>query len=509
MATEPLLLITGLLLAISVAATRASNRFGVPALILFMAVGMLAGSDGPGGIAFTDAAFAQLIGVIALIYILFSGGLDTDWPIIKPVLAEGLILANIGVLVSTIIAAIGARLILGFDWTLALLLGAVVSSTDAAAVFSVMRTRGIHLKHRLEPLIELESGSNDPIAVFLTIGLTQLIIKPQASMLNLVPAFIFQMLLGTAGGYAFGRLMIWVVNRIRLQQEGLYVVLTMALTLLTYGFTALIGGNGFLAVYLAGIVLGNANIVHKRSILRFHDGVAWLSQIAMFLILGLLVFPSQLPAVAGQGLAMALWLVFVARPLSVFIALSWKRRSLAELLMISWAGLRGAVPIVLATFPLLAGIPDAPLLFNLVFFIVLVSVMVQGVSISWVARRLGVMSTQPEHVDSHLFVPDVSGASQILEAHIPPDSALVGKSLIDADLPRGLLVVQIQRDEGYIIPNGSTVFAPNDRLVLLVAPNALPAVTDLCASCSLTPLGPIQIGAQGQVQARETRMNAD
>lgn len=509
MATEPLLLITGLLLAISVAATRASNRFGVPALILFMAVGMLAGSDGPGGIAFTDAAAAQLIGVVALIYILFSGGLDTDWPIIKPVLTEGLILANAGVLVSTIIAAAGARLILGFDWSLALLLGAIVSSTDAAAVFSVMRTRGIHLKHRLEPLIELESGSNDPIAVFLTIGLTQLLINPQSSILDLVPAFIFQMVLGTAGGYAFGRLMIWVINRIRLQQEGLYVVLTMALTLLTYGFTALIGGNGFLAVYLAGIVLGNANIVHKRSILRFHDGVAWLSQIAMFLILGLLVFPSQLPAVAGQGLAMALWLVFVARPLSVMIAIGWKRRSLTQLLMISWAGLRGAVPIVLATFPLLAGVPDAPLLFNLVFFIVLVSVLVQGISISWIARRLGVMSTQPEQVDSHLFVPDVSGASQILEAHIPPDSALVGKSLIDADLPRGLLVVQIQRSEGYIIPNGSTVFAPNDRLVLLVAPAALPAITDLCASCSLTPIGPIQIGAQGQVQARETNVNAD
>ncbi len=502
MALEPLLLITGLLLSISVAATRASNRFGVPALILFIAIGMLAGSDGPGGIAFTDAALAQLIGVVALIYILFSGGLDTDWSIIRPVLVEGLILANVGVLISTFIAAAGARLILGFDWPLALLLGAIISSTDAAAVFNVMRTRGIHLKHRLEPLIELESGSNDPIAVFLTIGFTQMIINQQSSISDLALAFVFQMLLGTAGGYAFGRLMIWFVNRIQLQQEGLYVVLTMALTLLTYGFTALIGGNGFLAVYLAGIVLGNANIVHKRSILRFHDGVAWLSQIAMFLILGLLVFPSQLPAVAGQGLAMALWLVFVARPLSVFIALGWKRRSLAQLLMISWAGLRGAVPIVLATFPLLAGIPDAALLFNLVFFIVLVSVLLQGVSISWVARRLGVMSPQPEIVDSHLFVPEVSGASQILEAHIPPNSALVGKSLIEVDLPRGLLVVQIQREGGYIIPNGSTIFAPNDRLVLLVAPTALQAVTELCASCSLTPLGPIRIDAQGQVQAR-------
>ncbi|MGQ9877130.1 MAG: potassium/proton antiporter [Chloroflexus sp.] len=489
MTTEPLLLIIGLLLAISVAATRASNRFGVPALILFMAVGMLAGSDGPGGIAFTDAGVAQLIGVIALIYILFSGGLDSDRQIIKPVLTEGLILANVGVLVSTVIVAVGARFMLGFDWPLALLLGAIVSSTDAAAVFSVMRTRGIHLKHRLEPLIELESGSNDPIAVFLTVGLTNLVINPQESLLTLIPSFIMQMTLGVAGGYAFGRLMIWVVNRIRLQQEGLYVVLTMALTLLTYGFTAIIGGNGFLAVYLAGIILGNANIVHKRSILRFHDGVAWLSQIAMFLILGLLVFPSQLPAVAGQGLAMALWLVFVARPVSVIIALGWRRRSLPQLLMVAWAGLRGAVPIVLATFPLLAGVPDAPLLFNLVFFIVLISVLVQGISIGWVARRLGVMTDQTEVIDSHLFVPEVSGASQILEAQIPPDSALVGKSLIDADLPRGLLVVQIQRADGYIIPNGSTVFAPNDRLVLLVAPTAMPAVTELCASCSLNPIG--------------------
>ncbi|MGB9738800.1 potassium/proton antiporter [Chloroflexus sp.] len=509
MATEPLLLIIGLLLAISVAATRASNRFGIPALLFFITIGMLAGSNGPGRIAFTDAGLAQLIGVVALIYILFSGGLDTDWPIIKPVLAEGLILANIGVVVSTMIAAVGAHFILGFDWLLALLLGAIVSSTDAAAVFNVMRTRGIHLKHRLEPLIELESGSNDPIAVFLTVGLTQLLINPGASLYALIPAFILQMLLGTAGGYAFGRLMIWLVNRIRLQQEGLYIVLTMALTLLTYGFTAIIGGNGFLAVYLAGIMLGNANIVHKRSILHFHDGVAWLSQIVMFLVLGLLVVPSQLPAVSGQGLAMALWLVFVARPLSVLIALGWTRRSLSQLLMVSWAGLRGAVPIVLATFPLLAGVPDAPLLFNLVFFIVLVSVLVQGISISWVARKLGVMADQPELIDSHLFVPDVSGASQVLEAHIPPDSALVGKSIIEANLPRGVLIVQIQRTDGYLIPNGSTIFAPNDRLVLLVAPTALSAIKELCASCSLNPLGPIKIGAQGQVEVQETEVKTN
>jgi cell volume regulation protein A len=280
--------------------------------------------------------------------------------------------------------------VLQFSLLPALLLGAIISSTDAAAVFSVMRTRGINLKGNLEPLIELESGSNDPIAVFLTLGLTQLITMPDASAVDLIPAFFLQMAVGALCGYGLGRAMTWLVNRLPLRQEGLYSVLTLALVLLIYGLTSLLRGNGFLAVYIAGIVMGNRNFLHKRSLLRFHEGIAWLMQIGMFLTLGLFVFPSRLPPVVGMGLLLSLFLLLVARPVSVFGALLFMRITLAEKFMVAWSGLRGAVPIILATFPLLAQAPGADLIFHLVFFVVLTSVLVQGMSIGWMARWLGV-----------------------------------------------------------------------------------------------------------------------
>lgn len=468
------------LVLLSIVSTRTSSRFGVPALLLFLGIGMLAGSDGPGRIYFENYGLAQTVGVVALVYILFSGGLDTDWPAIKPVLTQGLVLANLGVLISAMLLGGFAMLVAGLDWQAGLLLGAIVSSTDAAAVFSVMRERGVNLKHNLEPLIELESGSNDPIAVFLTLGLIGLITTPGSSLLGLVPSFVLQMGLGAAGGWIYGQLIVLAVNRLRLQQEGLYVVLTLALTLLTYAATTLAGGNGFLAVYIAGIIVGNRNLVHKRSILRFHDGVAWLMQIAMFLTLGLLVYPSQLLPVAPTGLLVALFLVFVARPLSVIGSLIWFRRSIPELLMVSWAGLRGAVPIVLATFPLLAGVPGAATIFNVVFFAVLISVLLQGMSISWVARRLGVNAAQlPRPQEPHTFVPDVRLSSRIMEATVPAGSPLVGRSLIDLKLPRGVLVVQVQRDDEPIIPSGGTVLQADDHLLVLATPDALPALEEL------------------------------
>jgi cell volume regulation protein A len=336
----------------------------------------------------------------------------------------------------------------------------------------------VNLKHRLEPLIELESGSNDPIAVFLTIGLTG-VLAAGGSLITLLPSFLLEMVVGAAGGFLFGRLMVWAINRIRLQQEGLYVVLTVGFTLLTYSATYLLEGNGFLAVYLAGIVVGNANIVHKRSILRFHDGLAWLMQIGMFLTLGLLVYPSQLVAVAGAGVVVALFLLFVARPLSVALALAWFGRGPRELAMVSWAGLRGAVPIVLATYPLLAGVPGAQLIFNLVFFIVVVSVLLQGMSIAWVARLLGVNDPRPHAPDTHTFVPEVGLSSRIIEAIIPAESPLVGKSLIQLGLPRGVLVVQIQRDEAQIIPDGATILEPEDHLLVLATPAAMTSLAAL------------------------------
>lgn len=485
MSVELLMLIGSLLVVLSIIATRTSSRFGVPALMLFLGIGMLAGSEGPGRIAFEDYGLAQTVGVVALVYILFSGGLDTDWPAIRPVLGQGLALANVGVLLSALLLGGFAMLVLGFDWKTGMLLGAIVSSTDAAAVFSVMRERGVNLQHNLEPLIELESGSNDPIAVFLTLGLVGLITTPGASLLGLAPSFLLQMALGVGGGLLFGRLIVFAVNRVRLQQEGLYVVLTLALTLLTYGATALAGGNGFLAVYLAGIFVGNHNLVHKRSILRFHDGVAWLMQIVMFLTLGLLVFPSQLLPVAPQGLLLALFLAFVARPLSVIAVLVWFRRSLPEMLMVAWAGLRGAVPIVLATFPLLAGVSGASTIFNVIFFIVLVSVLLQGMSVNWASRLLRVNAPKARGQDTRTYTPDVRLNSQIMDAVIPAESPLVGRTLLDLALPRGVLVVQIQRGDAPIIPNGSTELQDGDHLLVLVTPETVPALEALAAEASI------------------------
>ncbi|HMQ29751.1 MAG TPA: potassium/proton antiporter [Chloroflexaceae bacterium] len=497
MSVELVMLIGALLVLLSIIATRTSNRFGVPALLLFLAIGMLAGSEGPGRIAFADYGLAQTVGVVALVYILFSGGLDTEWQAIRPVLTQGLVLANLGVPLSAVLLGGFAMLVLGLDWQTGMLLGAVVSSTDAAAVFSVMRERGVNLKHNLEPLIELESGSNDPSAVFLTLGLIGLITTPGSSLLDLVPSFVLQMSLGAGGGWLFGQLIVLAVNRVRLQQEGLYVVFTLSLTLLTYAVVTLIGGNGFLAVYLAGIIVGNRNLVHKGSILRFHDGVAWLMQIAMFLTLGLLVFPSQLLPVAAPGLLVALFLVFVARPLSVIICIFWTRRSLPELLMVSWAGLRGAVPIVLATFPLLAGVPGADTIFNVIFFVVLISVLLQGMSVNWVARRLGVNAERRRAPTVQTYVPDVRLSSRIMDAVIPAGSPLVGRSLLELGLPRGVLVVQIERDGVPIIPSGGTVLQADDHLLVLATPETMPALEALAAEAGVHLASALSPGSPG------------
>jgi cell volume regulation protein A len=318
---ENILISASILLLVSVLASKISDRFGVPALLLFLILGMLAGSDGPGGIYFDDPVLAQFIGVIALVLILFSGGLDTEWKLVRPVLKEGLLLSTFGVFITAIVTGVFASKLLGFTLVEGLLFGAIVSSTDAAAVFSVLRSKGIGLKGQLKPLLELESGSNDPMAIFLTIGLIEIITQPDSAPASLIGLFLRQMLIGAALGYGMGRLMLFFINRLKLGYEGLYTVLTLALMFLAFGVTAVAGGSGFLAVYIAGIVLGNHDFVHKRSILRFHDGLAWLMQIAMFLTLGLLVFPSRLVPIALEGLLLACILMFVARPSSVFISL--------------------------------------------------------------------------------------------------------------------------------------------------------------------------------------------
>jgi len=391
---EPLLLAAAILLLLSVVLSRVSDRLGMPALLIFLGIGMLAGSDGPGGIYFDDARLAQGLGVVALVFILFSGGLDTDWPKVRRVLGPGIALATVGVVVTAGLMGLFAVLVLGFSPLLGLLLGAIVSSTDAAAVFSVLRSRGTKLNERLRALLEFESGSNDPMAVLLTVGLIELTLH-QASASALIWLLVKQVGLGLLLGYGLGQSAVWILNRLRLHYRGLRFVLSFALVLLTYSLTAVLGGSGFLAVYLAGLVVGNRRVWGKDELASFHDGLAWLMQVAMFLTLGLLVFPSQLPAVALEGFLAAMFLMFLARPVSVALSLWWFRLPWNELLLVGWVGLRGAVPIVLATFPLLARVEGSNELFNLVFFTVLLSVTLQGPTLGWVARQLKAQDTTP------------------------------------------------------------------------------------------------------------------
>jgi potassium/hydrogen antiporter len=479
MSADSAILVFGGLLLVSVLASKASARLGVPALLLFLAVGMLAGSDGPGGIVFDYPHAAQGLGVIALAFILFAGGLETGWSDFRSVLRESLLLATAGVVITAGLTGWIAIHLMGLAPLEGLLLGAVVSSTDAAAVFGILRSRNTGLSARLGALLEAESGSNDPMAVFLTIGLIELIQNPSAPAAALPVLFLRQMLIGAAAGYGAGRLMPVVLNRLRLEAEGLHPVLTVAMVLVLYGGVAWTGGNGFLAVYLAGILLGNSKFLFKRSLLRFHDGLAWLMQIAMFLTLGLQVFPSRLPAVAVSGIAIALFLMLAARPAAVFLVLAFSRLSLRERALVSWVGLRGAAPIVLATFPLVAGLRQADLIFNVVFFIVLASALIQGTTIPFAVRVLGLAAGSARTM-ADPFDRIARGGRDLVEVVVSAGSPADGKSLLELGLPLGALVLLITKPGGEgLIPRGSTPIEAGDKLTVLAASAQIGTVKDL------------------------------
>lgn len=467
---EDILLGASVLLLISILISKSLGRFGIPALILFLGVGMLAGSEGIGGIHFSDPLAAQSMGSIALTLILFSGGLDTRWENIQPILWRGVVLSTLGVFITAMLLGAFVSWVTGFTLLEGLLLGSIVSSTDAAAVFSILRSKNIGLKHNLRPTLELESGSNDPMAYFLTVSFTYLVMnQEEASILQLVPMFLMQMSIGGAMGVAMGRGMAWVINNIKLQQEGLYPALTLGMVIFTYAFTNLISGNGFLAVYIAAVVLGNKNFIHKGSLTRFYDGVAWLMQIMMFLTLGLLVFPSEMLPVIGTGLLISLFLMLVARPVSVFLGLAFFKVSLPEKLYISWVGLRGAVPIVFATYPLLAGVEKSGMIFNIVFFIVLTSVMLQGTTLSVVAKWLGL--SERDNKPKKIQLGEEMGydaKNALVEVKLTSQSTAIGKSIVELQFPRTALIVLIDRGGKFVTPNGGTVLESKDKLLVMV-----------------------------------------
>ena len=463
-----ILLIGSLLLLISVIAGKTTNRLGVPTLIFFLIVGVLAGSEGIGGIHFDNAAVAQLIGVTALNFILFSGGLDTNWQSIKPVLWRGIALSTLGIFLTAISVGVFVHFVFGFTILEGLLLGSIVSATDAAAVFSILRNKGIALKGYLRPVLELESGSNDPMAYFLTITLTGIVASGNVDASGLVVSFLKEFILGGAIGYVAGRGSVWLVNNIKLESEGLYPVLTLGLAIFTYSITHAIGGNGFLAIYLCALIMGNSNMVHKRSLIKFYDGQAWLMQIILFLTLGLLVFPSQILPLVGMGLLISAFLIFVARPIGVFTSLAFFKSNSRSKLFISWVGLRGSVPIVFATYPLIAGIPKAELIFNLVFFISITSVLLQGTTLSYVAKLLHV--TIPPKAKRRIgldFELTDNIKTEMKEILLPVNSQSIGKRIFELSLPPTVNILAIKRAGVYISPNGSTKLLADDELHVL------------------------------------------
>lgn len=474
--TDPTLtlLVGGALVLASILASRVSDRIGVPALIVFLAVGMLAGSDGPGGIHFDNARLANLVGMVALSMILFSGGLDTNWRYMRPVAARGIVLATLGVLITAGLVGLFAWQVLGFPLLTGLLMGSIVSSTDAAAVFSILRRRDVSLKGNLKPLLELESGSNDPVAIFLTVSVTHALTQPDFSWVSVVPGFVWNMGGGVLFGLLSGKAAGFMFNRLHLSYEGLYPVLSLSLVLLTFGLTEYLKGNGYLAVYICGILLNGTDFRYRRFVLKFHDGVAWLSQIALFVVLGLLVFPSQLPSVVLTALPIAIFLMLVARPVAVAIGLfgssfPWRQRMLA-----AWTGLRGAVPIVLATFPLLAGYEHSDMVFNVVFFTVLTSVMVQGTLLMPVARALKVDEPMAPRPRFSLEI-ERGGMAQgdTREFEVLPHMGAVGRAVADLDIPPDVLILLIGRGNGFVVPRGQTRIEPYDTLLMIGEPAAL------------------------------------
>lgn len=475
---EAFFLAAAILLLGSVVASKAAGRFGIPALLVFLGLGMLAGSDGLGGIHFDNAPLAKRVGELALAFILFSGGLDTSWRTIKPVMARGILLSTVGVVITTVLVGLFATFFL--DSSLGLspweggLLGAIIASTDAAAVFSSLRAKNIHVGNSIKPLLELESGSNDPMAILLTLGILQVIKNPALPLWKILPFFGKQVFLGALLGYGGGRFAVWLINRLNLEVEGLYPVLTIGVTLLFYGSAELLGGNGFLAVYVGGIILGNSNFLRKKTLVLFHDGMAWLMQIAMFLILGLLVFPKELKSVALSGCLLAVFLVLVARPVSVFLSLAFSRWNWKEKIVISWMGLRGAVPIVLALY---ATVPSGKMIFNLVFFVVLVSVLLQGTTMPWVTRWLRLdPPVEPKVRYPSPFITENAIRDELQEVLVIATSFLEGKTLLDLGRSIEILVVLIHRQGRVIVPRGNTRLLAGDILFLLGEKGAIDVV---------------------------------
>lgn len=471
---ENILLIGSILLFVSIIVSKASYRFGIPTLLLFLLVGMLFGSDGL-GLQFHGAGEAQFIGMMALSIILFSGGMDTKYADIRPVLPQGTLLSTVGVLLTTVFTGLFIFWISGFQKVsitmsllTAMLLAATMSSTDSASVFNILRSQNMNLKHNLRPMLELESGSNDPMAYMLTIVLIQFITSSGMNAGDVILSFLSQFAVGGILGFLLGKLTVVIINRINLKNESLYPILLLSFVFFIFTFTDLCRGNGYLAVYVAGIMVGNARIVNRRDIATFMNGLTWFFQIIMFLSLGLLVNPHEMLSIAIPASLIGLFMIVLARPFSVFLCLlPFKKMNTRSRLFISWVGLRGAVPIIFATYPVVAQIPGSTQIFNIVFFITILSLVVQGTTISWMARRLHLDAPVEKTGDNYgIEIPEETNA-KLQKIVLTEEMLKKGDRLKDMNLPQGTLVMLVKRKKRFIIPNGSLQLHVGDRLLII------------------------------------------
>ena len=461
-----MLLLVGAILAGSIVAALGAARTGLPVLVAFLGLGMLLGSDGPGGIKFDDAELAREVGVVGLALILYEGGLQTSWRRLRQVAVPAALLSTVGVVVSALVTGIAAYTLFDLSWLESVLLGAVVSSTDAAAVFATLRFT--HIRRTLARTLEAESGGNDPMAIALTLGLIAWIEQPDDYGIDDLLLLVVQQLgLGLVVGVAFGALAAWVFSRIPHSIGAFAPVASLAAAALSFGLADVIGGSGFLAVYLVGLAVGSTPSRYRRQLVSFHEGLAFAAQVALFVVLGLLVFPSDLPDVAVPGLALAAWLMLVARPASVWVSTAFSNFNARERLLLGWAGLRGAVPIVLATFVLSSDVPEKETIFNAVFFVVVVSAVVQGTTLERVASRLGLIAPAPPVHEAPLEVGALSKL-ELVDFAVAGDHAVNGSAVRELGLPRSALIAVINRGDETIPPRGSTVVEAGDRLFVLI-----------------------------------------
>lgn len=474
---EAILLVLAVLFFLSILAGKASSRFGVPALLLFLSVGMICGSDGI-GIHFENIQVAQTIGTVALCIILFSGGMDTKINEIKPIFLQGVILATVGVFLTAILTGFVVWWVLGqtmasagVGFLTSLLLASTMSSTDSASVFSILRSKGLNLKNNLRPMLELESGSNDPMAYILVITLIELLqSSSDPNYISVGIKLIVQLCVGAILGFGLGKLSVWIINKIKIGNDGLYPILVFTLCIFTFSITYFLQGNSYLAVYIAGLVIGNSKFVHKRSALSFFDGLAWMSQLLMFLTLGLLVNPSELVPILIPGLIISFAMIFLTRPLTVFLTLlPFRKMAFKDKTYVSWVGLRGAVPIIFAILPLANDIPHARLIFNIVFLCTLVSLLVQGTSLPIMAKWLGLAEKPREPQKLRDFDIEFSDEIKSITAEIEISDYMLdkGNKLMDLNLPDNTLAVLVKRKEKYIVPTGKTSLQDKDKLLII------------------------------------------